>query len=109
MLSIIRSELPFIAGLATIVLLWTVGSGLLADLANPIVAPLVFLWIFTVMVWGAFSVVSHADALADLLGEPLGTLVLTLSIVGIEVSLITAIMLAGAPSGSLSPHHSRAS
>ena len=95
MLSIIRSELPFIAGLATLVLLWTVGSGLLADLANPIVAPLVFLWIFAVMVWGAFSVVSHADALADLLGEPLGTLVLTLSIVGIEVSLITAIMLAG--------------
>ena len=47
------------------------------------------------MLWCAFGVVRHADALAEKLGEPYGTLVLTLSVIVIEVSLMTAIMLHG--------------
>jgi Ca2+:H+ antiporter len=39
--------------------------------------------------------VRHADALAELLGEPLGTLVLTISVIVIEVSLIVSIMIEG--------------
>jgi Ca2+:H+ antiporter len=46
-----------------------------------------------VIVWCAFGVVEEADHLAELLGEPLGTLILTLSIVIIEVALIAAVML----------------
>jgi Ca2+:H+ antiporter len=41
----------------------------------------------------AFGVVHEAEDVADLLGEPLGTLVLTLSIVVIEVALVSAVML----------------
>lgn len=52
-----------------------------------------FLWLFAVIVWCAFGVVGQADHLAELLGEPLGTLLLTLSIVVIEVALISALML----------------
>ena len=37
----------------------------------------------------------HADALADILGEPYGTLILTLAVIGIEVALIASIMLTG--------------
>jgi len=57
--------------------------------------PLVFLWLFGVMLWCVLSAVRHADGLAERLGEPLGTLILTLSVVLIEVSLIAAVMLHG--------------
>jgi Ca2+/H+ antiporter len=43
----------------------------------------------------AFSVVRHADAVARHLGEPYGTLVLTISVIIIEVSLMAAIILHG--------------
>lgn len=46
-----------------------------------------------VIVACAFGVVREAEALARRLGEPYGTLVLTLSIVVIEVILIAAVML----------------
>lgn len=51
--------------------------------------------IFAVMLAAVFRVVHQAECLAHLLGEPLGTLILTLSVIGIEVALITAVMLAG--------------
>lgn len=51
------------------------------------------------IVWSAFGVVHEAEELAHRLGEPYGTLILTLSIVIIEVALISAVMLGakGAP------------
>ncbi|WP_421989410.1 calcium:proton antiporter [Roseococcus sp.] len=57
---------------------------------------LLFLWLFPLLLWCAITVVRHADALADLLGEPYGTLLLTLSAVAMEVALIAAAMLTGA-------------
>lgn len=47
------------------------------------------------ILWGAFRVVHHAEAIAHVLGEPLGTLVLTLAVIGIEVALVVAVMLGG--------------
>ena len=49
--------------------------------------------IIAVIVVSAFGVVSEAEHLAHRLGDPYGTLVLTLSIVLIEVILISAVML----------------
>jgi Ca2+:H+ antiporter len=40
-------------------------------------------------------VVRHAEAVAERLGEPYGTLVLTLSVIIIEVALLASIMLHG--------------
>jgi Ca2+:H+ antiporter len=54
---------------------------------------LIFVWLLAVILWSAFGVVHEAEELAERLGEPLGTLVLTLSIVIIEVALIAAVML----------------
>lgn len=51
--------------------------------------------IFAVMMLAVFRVVHHAEGLAQVLGEPLGTLILTLAVIGIEVALITAVMLTG--------------
>lgn len=55
-----------------------------------------FGWALAAIVGAAFGVVHEAEALAARLGEPFGTLVLTLSIVVIEVALISAAMLGGA-------------
>ena len=51
--------------------------------------------LFFVVMGTAIGVVRHAEAIAERLGEPFGTLVLTLSITGIEVCSITAVMLHG--------------
>ncbi len=60
-----------------------------------------FVVLFAVMLWGAFAVVRQADCLAKLLGEPYGTLVLTLAVISIEVALISAVMLQGADNPTL--------
>ena len=54
-----------------------------------------FPWLFAVVLWLSFRVVHHADGLAVLLGEPYGTLILTLSVISIEVIMIAAVMLVG--------------
>ncbi|MEJ8574397.1 calcium:proton antiporter [Microbaculum marinum] len=60
-----------------------------------------FIVLFAVMIWAAFAAVRHADSLAEMLGEPYGTLILTLSVICIEVSVISAVMLAGDSSPTL--------
>jgi Ca2+:H+ antiporter len=78
----------------TVALFLIFGGSWLADLTLPLRGTPLFLWLFAVILWCAFGVVEEADHLAELLGEPLGTLVLTLSIVIIEVVLIGAVALA---------------
>lgn len=56
---------------------------------------LLFFALLVVVTWSAFGVTAEADHLAEILGEPLGTLILTLAIVLIEVALIAAVMLGG--------------
>lgn len=56
---------------------------------------------FGVILWGAFTVVHHSEILAERLGEPYGTLVLTLSVTVIEVSIITAALLHADPADTL--------
>lgn len=53
------------------------------------------LWLVVIVILSAFSVVRHAEALAEKLGEPFGTLILTISVTGIEVMMITAAMSTG--------------
>lgn len=93
--SFFRSEPALPLGVATASCFWTIGAGWLSTLQNPWAACFYFLWIFTVMLWLSFGVVRHADCLAIRLGEPLGTLILTLAVISIEVVMISAVMLAG--------------
>jgi Ca2+:H+ antiporter len=51
--------------------------------------------LFAAVLGSALSVVRHADFLAERLGQPLGTLLLTLSVTSIEVMSISAVMLHG--------------
>lgn len=95
MLSVIRSEAALIVTAVSTVVLYTVGAGWFYDLSDPLIFAGLFVWIFGVMAWSAFAAVRHADCLAELLGEPYGTLILTISVISIEVSVISAVMLAG--------------
>jgi Ca2+:H+ antiporter len=54
-----------------------------------------------VILWSAMCVVRHADCLAIKLGEPYGTLILTLSAISIEVAMISTAMLHGANNPTL--------
>ena len=101
LLGLARKEGPFIAGVVTTVLFILYGKVWLADLSDPLTTGLLFLWLFAAMLWGAFGVVRHADCLAELLGEPYGTLILTVAVITIEVALISAIMLTGSQTPEL--------
>ena len=83
---------------ASVLVFLTVGGDWLEHLDSQVVALALFAWILGVILWCAFGVIGEADLLAERLGEPLGTLVLTLSIVVIEVMLISAVMLSAGAS-----------
>ena len=86
-----------IVWLVSIVVL-TLGRDLIAHPPNVAVAVGVFLIVLAAIMVAAFGVVHQAENLAHKLGEPFGTLILTLTVVIIEVVLISSVMLG--PSGS---------
>jgi Ca2+:H+ antiporter len=94
-LALLRREWPLLVSLATAGLFLGLGSRLLADLSQPAWFALVFAWLFGAILLSALAVVRHAESLAVKLGEPLGTLILTLAVIGIEVMMIAAVMSAG--------------
>jgi Ca2+:H+ antiporter len=75
-------------------LLWT--DALFGELTSPLWLAVIFLWLFAAILGSAVAVVRHADRLAARLGEPYGTLILTLSVTFIEVMSISAVMTHGA-------------
>ncbi len=95
----LRPELGLVAGVVTTVLFYTVGKDWLTALDS--LPWLMFAWLFGVMIWCAFGVVRHADALADILGEPYGTLILTVSVISMEVAVLATVMLSGVPNPTL--------
>ncbi len=93
--SVVRVVLRISFVLGTAGLFLAFDHQLLAPNLGPAIAIAVFLWLFAAVVTGALTVVSHADELAGILGEPYGTLILTLSVGSIEIMTIGAVMLAG--------------
>jgi Ca2+:H+ antiporter len=75
------------------VVLMVLGRSLVSDHPHALAIALVLAAIVAVIITCAFGVVTQAEALAHRLGDPYGTLVLTLSIMVIEVILIAAVML----------------
>lgn len=65
------------------------------------VAGVSFLVLFSTILGAAVGVVCFAERLAHELGEPYGTLILTLSVVSIEVILITGMMIVSADAATI--------
>ena len=97
----LRREWPLMTSLVTVALFALFGPTWLADLTNRLWFALMLGWLFAVVLLSAFAVVRHAEHLALKLGEPGGTLVLTLAVTGIEVIMISAVMLSGKGNASL--------
>jgi Ca2+:H+ antiporter len=100
--SAIRAEFPLFIGWATAAIFLAIGTAELNEFTTHVLPLLgVFAWLFAVVLWSAIRVVRHADCLAIKLGEPYGTLILTLSAISIEVVMISTAMLHGANNPTL--------
>jgi Ca2+:H+ antiporter len=97
----LRAGAPMLAGAATTAVFFTVGKGWTEDFSQPVLTAAFFLWLFAVMIWCAFGVVRHAEVLAEHLGEPYGTLILTIAVILIEVAIMATVMLHGGPNPTL--------
>lgn len=94
-------EWPLVMNLVTTLVFLVFGRSLLADLSHPVWFTLILTWLLLIILFSVFAVVRHAESLAEKLGEPLGTLVLTLAVTGIEVMIIIATMSTGKGSPTL--------
>lgn len=96
-----RNEWALPISVTTMVLFLVFGKTWLADLANRAWFAFILTWLFAAILVAAFGVVRHAEALAERVGEPLGTLVLTLAMSGMEMMMIVAVMYTGKGAASL--------
>ncbi|HVV68813.1 MAG TPA: calcium:proton antiporter [Gammaproteobacteria bacterium] len=81
--------------LTTSILIFFLQNTLLATPYHLIYMLIVFLWLFGTILYAEFAIFRHALAVAALIREPWGTLLLTISIVTLEVMLISSVMLNG--------------
>ena len=79
-------------------LLLFAGATVLGVTFTPSAAGLLFAAVLLAILFGTvFAAVHHAEVIAERIGEPYGTLLLTLSVTVIEVALIATIMLGEKP------------
>ncbi len=88
-------EWPLVLSAGTVGLTFWLRSAWFASLPHEAVLGGTMFWLVAVVMLSSFAVVRHAEGLAVRLGEPFGTLVLTIAVTGIEVMMITAVMSAG--------------
>jgi Ca2+:H+ antiporter len=101
MLKIIREERFLGVGIVTSLAFLLFGGALHRDYSSPLYLTMVLAWLFFTILGSVLAVVRHADQLADRVGEPYGTLILTLSVTAIEAMSISAVMLHGANNPTL--------
>lgn len=91
-----KTEAALLVGVVTAVwFFWFGDQRLETAITNPVVYGLLLGWLFSAILWLSFAVVRHAESLAEKLGEPYGTLILTIAVITIEVTMIAAVMLVG--------------
>ncbi|MDE0930867.1 MAG: hypothetical protein OSA77_09275, partial [Halioglobus sp.] len=57
-------------------------------LGNPLWFAGISIWLFGVILFASIGAVRHAEIIAGKLGEPYGTLILTIAVTTIEVTMI---------------------
>ncbi|HVY06964.1 MAG TPA: calcium:proton antiporter [Burkholderiales bacterium] len=91
----LRREWFLVFSTLTCAIVLASGEGMWDHLSSWPFLLFVFIWLFAAVLGSALAVVRHAEHLAELLGEPYGTLILTLSVTIIEITSISAVMLHG--------------
>jgi Ca2+:H+ antiporter len=100
-MSLLGREASALAPLLTVGTFLLLGHRWEVILPDQVLSGLVFVWLFAMIVVGSVAVVRHAEGLAVLLGEPLGTIILTLSVASIEILTIGIVMTTGEPNPTL--------
>lgn len=95
LLQLARREWPLAAAAVTILVFSSIGDQLDYLLRISWFLLGAFAWLFAMALTSCLRVVRHADCVAEVTGQPYGTLILTLSITTVEVVSISAIMLHG--------------
>lgn len=95
MIRFLRTETALVLGFLATAFAYGPGLALFSGSFSMPLYAILFGALFCVMLLLSFSAVRHADHLAHILGEPYGTLILTIAVITIEVALISAIMLGG--------------
>src|SRR3981189_1002037 len=86
----------------TLAVLFFAGATALGFTFTPSAGGLVFAAVLLVILFGTvFAAVHHAEVIAERIGGPYGTLLLTLAVTIIEVALIATIMLREQPGPTL--------
>lgn len=98
---LVRAEWFFLVTMASVAAFALFEDRIFSRLGNPLSLAAILLWLFGVVLWSSLSVVRHAESLARRLGEPYGTLLLTLTITSIEVVAISAVVRHGGPNPTL--------
>lgn len=88
MLNLLRKEWPILLGIVTLIGIWS-SPVPVQDIPH---TGLVALVLFAITLTCVFRVTYHADELAEILGEPYGTLILTLSATIIEVAIMVTVL-----------------
>jgi Ca2+:H+ antiporter len=90
--SFLRNERSFLVALLLLAIVSLFKEQILYD--NPLLTEfIIFLIIFSVIIYAAIGVVHHAELLAHKFGEPYGTMILTFSAVTVEVIMVATMML----------------
>ncbi|TCI02425.1 calcium:proton antiporter [Corallincola luteus] len=97
MTKLFRDEYLLFIGILTVCFFKLGGDQMLSASGFSVGSVVAILGLFGVVMATIFAVVRHSDALAIKLGDPLGTLILTLSVVLLEVVMISSVMLTGEP------------
>lgn len=90
----LRKELSFILALITLIVLSILGKSPVIK-ESLLIEALLFIIVFSVIIYAALGVVHHAELLAYKFGEPYGTMILTLSAVTVEIIMIATMMMHG--------------
>ena len=88
-------EWPLALAILTLTLALLGNSWITAALDRPAMLVIVLGVICAVILAAAVSIVRHAEVVAHRLGEPAGTLLLTLTITGLEVAMVAFVMSSG--------------
>jgi Ca2+:H+ antiporter len=90
-----QREWPLPLAVGTLVLTLVGKSWMISVMAQPLALIGILAVICAVLLVTAMSIVRHADVVAHRLGEPRGTLLLTLAVTGLEVAMVGFVMSSG--------------
>ncbi|MDG2045729.1 MAG: hypothetical protein P8J79_00815 [Halioglobus sp.] len=91
----LRRERTLFLSVISAILFLLYGDQWMTMLGHPVWFAGISIWLCGIILFASIAAVRHAEVLAGELGEPYGTLILTIAVTTIEVTMIANVMLSG--------------